>query len=139
MGKALPAPRPQPGLPLPSSPTTAKAGLDMVVQAFADYKKVVEVERTRRELIAARREVELERIRSQRHLLEGYLQQVFAERRDIIAGLFERLDQGLDSGNDALIQQCLGGIVAVASQSPLKDAHDLMRAMDDPQVQVIDI
>lgn len=139
MVKALPAPRPQPGLPMPSSPATAKAGLEMVVRAFADYKKVVEVERTRRDLIAARREVELERIRSQRHLLESYLQQVFAERREIIAGLFERLDQGLDSGNDALIQQCLGGIVAVAGQSPLKDALDLMRAMDDPQVRVIDL
>lgn len=72
--------------------TASDPSLATVVRAFADYKKVVEGERTRRDLIAARLE--------------------------IIAGLFERLNQGLDSGNDAL---------------------DLMRAMDDPQVRVIDL
>ncbi len=129
-GKAFPAKVP---------PQAAVEGLSMLLTAFNDYKKTVEIERTKRSQIAAWRDTEIERIRSQREALESYLREVFKERKKLIEELFERMDRGIESGDDHLVSGCLSSIISVAKDSPLRGAYEMMQKMSDPNVKIIDI
>ena len=97
-------------IPLPKpSPTQVVSGLKMVVEEYYKNKRVQAEEETKRLAIDKASKVELERIRTQREIMEQYLTGMFAERKQMIARLFDALDKGIDNGNDMVIQQSLGG------------------------------
>ena len=116
----------------------AQVGLEMVVHAWQENKKVQAIEKTKRLAITERSKVELERIRSQRVIMEKYLSGMFAERKQIISGLFDALDQGMESNNDSVIQQSLAGIVDIAKECPLKGLQQVIADYDNPNVNRID-
>ena len=120
-------------------PTAALDSFRMLVDAHNDYQKTVQIETTKREAIAAWRDVRIRDLENRRAILESYLTNSFAERRDLIQGFFERLDRGIDEGNDHLISEALGGIVAIAKQSPLADVEKLIGDMNDDNVKYIEI
>lgn len=124
-----------PGVPL----TAAQAALNCLFEAHYEYRKVAETERTKREAIGAWRDVRLEEIKNQREILERYLVGIFQERRQIIQELFERLDSGISCGNSQIIEHSLGAILSVAKQSPMFGVEEVLTAMQNKNVKVIDI
>lgn len=121
------------------SPTAALDSFRMLVDAQRDYKKTVELETSKREAIAAWRDVRLIDLENRRASLEGYLTHRFAERRYMIEEMFQRLDRGIDEKNDQLITGALGAIVDIARQSPLADVDKLIGDIDSPNVPSIEI
>lgn len=125
---------------LPVNPTeTAGASFNMLVSAWADYKKIAETERTKRAAISAFKETKLAQIESQRSILEQYLSGVFKERASTINGFFERLDRGIENGDSELIGLAIGAIVDITKESPLAGAREIIGAMYDPDIKTIEI
>ena len=125
-------------LPL-SQVGAANDSFKMLVDAYSNYKTTVQVEKTKRTVIEAWRETKVLELNNQREILEIYLKETFKERAKNIEGFFATLDKGIDSGNDNLIEQSIRAILAIAKQSPLAEAKELINAMRDPNVRSIEI
>lgn len=118
---------------------TAGASFNMLVSAWADYKKIAETEGTKRSAISAFKDTKLAQIESQRNILEQYLSGIFKERATTINGFFERLDKGIESGDSELIGLAIGAIVDITRESPLAGAREIIGAMYDPDIKTIEI
>lgn len=122
----------------------AMRGLDaltQIVNAVSDAHHVHQVESTKRARLQAYEATEVARIKAGSEILRDYFDKVFTERRQVHQGLFERLDQALESGNTDALQAVTQGIVEVARSSPLASVGDLGQiraALDDPD-QVWDL
>lgn len=117
----------------------AQQSMETLYSAYFNYKSVAQVEGTKREAIAAWRDVKLGELSNQRELLEQFMKETFKERATVIEGFFEKLDEAIESGNDNLLEKSIMGILTIAKHSPLLQAKDLMDAMRNPDVKVIDL
>ena len=117
----------------------AQSSFEMLVSSWMEYKKVAEVEDTKREAISAFKEVKLGQISAQRAVLEGYLTKTFEERATTIHNFFEVLDKGIETGDSSLISNAIGAIVDITKQSPRAGARELIGAFYDPDVKTIEI
>ncbi len=108
-------------------------------EAWFDYKKVREVEETKRESIRAQRDVAIAKIKAEKEILEKYLEQSFAERRYTIEETFKRFDSALESNNLELASQAMQSIVCIVKESPLKQINKLIDMTNDPTVDEIEI
>lgn len=122
-----------------NSTEAAKSSFDMLVNAWAECKKISELEQTKRTEINAWKETNLAKINAQKTILEQYLTLAFKERAETIRALFERLDKGIENNNTDLINATLGGIIEMAKISPLKEAAQLVIAVNDPNTKSIEI
>lgn len=123
---------------VPANPASALEAFNMLVKAHHDYKITAETERTKRSAIEAWRQVQVGNLQMQKELLQSYLSQTFAERRHVIDEMFDRLDQGIESGNTDLMNMAMSSIVNIVQTSPLKDAQVIMQSIADPNVQRIE-
>jgi hypothetical protein len=106
-----------------------------VVQAWTEYLKIAEEERTKRREIEKWEKVTLAEIKTRRDLLIGYLEKSFDERSKNFQALFQTVDQAMLSGNNQQLGIALHTIVELAKSSPFKDLTDLSNvkaALDDP-------
>lgn len=117
----------------------AEKSFTILIDAWRDYKKTCEVEETKRSYISAQRDISLAKIQSQRAILEKYLENTFAERRFTITEMFDRLDKGIESGNDTLIAMSMNAIVSTVKSSPLAGVQNIISQIDDPTVDAIEI
>lgn len=131
-GKALTA--------IPSAIPVHAAGsvMSRLIETHHEYKKLAAQEKTRREAINAWKDVRLADLKNQKEILRQYLEETFKERKQMIDGLFEALDKGIENNNPELINVAIGGIVNIASQSPLQQVDKLMFAMRNDDVKVIE-
>ena len=118
--------------------SSAYQGFEMLTKAYADYKTICQTEHTKREAIAAWREVQLTKTNNQREFLESYLKERFAERRHVIDEMFKRLDKGIESDNPELITTAMSAIENTVKSSPLQEAGQVLMAMNDPTVDKIE-
>lgn len=118
--------------------SSAYQGFEMLTKAYADYKTICQTEHTKREAIAAWREVQLTKTNNQREFLESYLKERFAERRYVIDEMFKRLDKGIESDNPELITTAMSAIENTVKSSPLQEAGQVLMAMNDPTVDKIE-
>lgn len=107
--------------------------------AWVSYKKVHEVEKTKRESIKAQRDVAITKIKAQKDILEQYLIQSFSERKFVIEETFKRLDSALESDNLDLASQAMQSIVSIVKESPLKQVNELVAMTNDPNIDEIEI
>lgn len=117
----------------------AESSLKLIVSAWSDYKKIAEVESTRREEISAWKEVTLFSLQAQRDTLRQYLEHTFSERALMIRETFNVLDKGIEGNNYELVNKALDTIVTIAKTSPLEGAKAVMTDMYDPKVKSIEI
>ena len=117
----------------------AQKSIETLYSAYFNYKNVAQVEGTKRQAIATWRDANLTELTNQRELLEQFMKEIFKERATVIEGFFEKLDQALESGNDNLLEKSIIGILTIAKHSPLLQAKNLMDAMRNPDVKVIDL
>ncbi|MCI1010473.1 hypothetical protein HWE02_14500 [Pseudomonas oryzihabitans] len=117
----------------------AQSSFEILVSSWAEYKRISEVEDTKRSAISALKDVKLEQIGAQRAILEQYLAKTFEERATTIHNFFEVLDKGIENGDSSLISNAIGAIVDITKQSPLAGARELIGAFYDPEVKTIEI
>lgn len=111
------------------------AALEAILTSYADYKKIATQERTKREQIRVRRDVELRKIEAQRELFMTYLERTFDERRANFAKFFEVLDQAVETDAVDVIAKTLDSITMLARTSPFKDiatVAQVRNVLDDP-------
>ena len=126
-----------PKMPVPTpDPNMA---FNTLVSAWKECSIITEQEKTKRENICAYRDVNIKAIEENSAILKIYLEKTFAERSMVIHGMFERLDQGLASGNLDVISATIAAIVDVTKQSPLAAARELIANYRDPNVAMIEI
>ena len=117
----------------------AQQSMETLYGAYFNYKSVAQIEGTKREAIAAWRDVKLGELTNQRELLEEFMKETFRERASVIEGFFEKLDQAIETGNESLLDKSIMGIITIAKHSPLLQAKDLMDAMRNPDIKIIDL
>lgn len=109
--------------------------LNEVVQAWTEYLKIAEEEKTKRRDIEAWEKVTLAEIKAKRDFLVGYLEHSFDERTQNFQSLFQTVDQAMLSGDNQQLGLALHTIVELAKSNPFKDLADLSTvkaALDDP-------
>ena len=104
-----------------------------VVSAWKEYATVCQVE------IRADRDVRIASIKEQGQVWRAFIENTFAERRDIFSRSFDMLESGLDSGDDKKISTALAMITEQIKVSPMKQAAEMMQAMSDPDVKHIEV
>lgn len=123
----------------PAGLSAAQQSMETLYKAYFDYKKVVQVESTKREAISAWRDVKLNELSNQRELLEKFMKKTFNERANVIEKFFEGMDRAIENNDDNLLDKSIMGIVEIAKSSPLLQVKELMDAMRNSDVKVIDI
>jgi hypothetical protein len=116
------------------SPADAMSVLNLIIDSAQEYLQVREVERTKRDKIAANKKVALKTIHDRSELFLTYLDRSFDEREKNFANLFGALDKAMTEGVGN-VAEILGAITTLAAASPFKDLHDPVRvreALDDP-------
>ncbi len=117
------------------SGATGLQALTELVGAAHDCVVTMAQEKTKQTRLTAYRDTEVAKIKTAESILKKYFDNVFAERRANIDGLFNKLDRALDSGDPQVVNQMVNAIVDIAKSSPLADLGDLTRiraALDDP-------
>lgn len=117
-----------------SSPIDVANLLKDVLDAAQAYAVTREEEATKREAIAARRDVLLSEIEAKRELFITYLNRSFDERERNFEKLFAVLDEAL-GGDGSQVASILGSITTLAASSPFKELHDIefvRAAVQDP-------
>ena len=107
--------------------------------AWIDYKKIREVEVTRREQISADRDVKLAAIRESADVLRMLINETFEERANNFERYFALLERGFENDNDKEINAALAMIVEQTKVSPMGQAAQLVNQINDPNVKFIDI
>lgn len=111
----------------------------LLVDAYSLCRTTESVEQTKRLQITSDRDIKINEIKTKKDLLESYMKSAFAERADMIEGFFERLDVAIEKEDYKLLEHSIGAILAVAKQSPILHSKELIAAMNNPDVDVIDI
>lgn len=133
--KKIPSP-----IPMPTGTTVpVEQSVSMLIEAWKDYNKICVVEETKREAIRSNRDVNLAKIKAQRDTLEQYLTGVFKERQQVISGMFDALDKGIEKGDDNLIALSMNTIVNTIKTSPLEGIQNILLQIDDPNIDAIEI
>jgi len=109
--------------------------LNDVMQAWTEYLKVAEEEKTKRCDIKAREKVDVAEIQAKRDLLIGYFERSFDERAKNFQVLFQAVDRAMTSGDNQQLGLALHAITDLAKSSPFKDLASLsgvQAALGDP-------
>lgn len=93
------------------------AAQDMASQVI-ELMRIREVEQTKREEIAVRKESTIAAINAQKEVILEGMRQVFAERANVLQQNFKVLDQALEKGDLAMVNLALGSMVQVIQTSP---------------------
>lgn len=124
-------------IPKPS-PDMAFQAFQMLADAHHEYRMTVQAETTKREAIHAWRDVNVGKIEQQTEFLKAYLAETFKERRHSIDEMFERLDKGIEAGNMDLVNIAMESITTIVKSSPLKEAENIIQALNDPNIEKIE-
>jgi hypothetical protein len=109
--------------------------LNEIVQAWTEYQKIVELEKTKRRDIEAWEKVTLAEIKAKRYFLMEYLDRSFDERSKAFKKYFQVIDSALSSGDNQQLALALHAVTELAKTSPFKNLSDLSSvkaALNDP-------
>lgn len=116
-------------IPLPKDPTLYVEAFNKVTDLCREWATVHEQEKTKRTGIEAQRDVLMEKLRSQRKMMNRFLDGHFQQQQTALNGLFRSLDSAISSGNPDLVGPILTGIVETVRTSPLGDLLTLDQRM----------
>jgi hypothetical protein len=123
------------GLTNKMSPEQAFEGFKAIVDAHKENHKVTEVERTKREEIGAYRDIEIEKIQSQKEILKSYFEDSFSERKENFNKLFDALDKGIELNNPELIMHTIRAITDIAKDTPLNKMHEVASQLQSGELK----
>ncbi len=105
-----------------------------VLREYISYRKTVSEQQTERERIAARRDVAVRLIESEKEIIMEYFKQRFAERTTALNGFFDVLHSAVQEKNEHAMDTALSGILGIVKDSPLKDFETFRQARADNRV-----
>lgn len=132
-------PIPTKNIPVTLPLETTVSGFTMLVTAWQDYKKTHEVESTKRAHIAAARDIRVEELRQRADILRLTVMKTFEERAHNFDQFFTMLESGFDTDDDRKINAALTMIVEQVKANPMAQASQMISAIQDPNVDVIDV
>jgi len=118
-------------IPIAADPTALASAANRLVDAYKEWQIVKEQETTKRMGINAQRDAIMEKIRTDREVLVGYMKGHFDTQGAALDGLFKGLDTALASGNPELVGPVLSSIVETVKASPLGDMLTLDKRMKE--------
>jgi hypothetical protein len=102
------------------------------ISGIADYFRTIQEEQTRRQAIAANRDVLIARLTAEKETILAYFSHRFAERRAALDEFFELLHHALDSGDNHHLNIALAGILGIIQDNPLGDFETFKQQFQDP-------
>ena len=109
--------------------------LNEIVQAWTEYLRIAEEEKTKRCEITAAEKATLAKIQAKRDFLISYLEHSFDERAKNFRSLFQVADQAILSGDNQQLGLALQAVIELAKSNPFQNLADLSTvkaALDDP-------
>jgi len=91
-----------------------------VVEQVTELMRIREIEQTKREDIAARRDTALAAISSQKEIILEYMRSTFAERAAVLQEDFKVIDQALERNDVQMLNAALTNMVQVIQTSPFQ-------------------
>ncbi len=115
------------------------AGGLQVITEVIDYLKLAQVEETKRQMIAAQRDVLVRAIESEKELIEKYFQERFRERATALGELFTMLRSAVDKGDITIVDRTLAAILGILQDSPLRDLENFRSWFYSPDPEPIEL
>lgn len=109
----------------------------MVAELGREWVTVHEQEKTKRAGIEAQRDAYIEKVRSQRKVMNRFLDGHFQQQATTLNGLFRSLDTAIASGNPDQVGPILNGIVQTVRNSPLGDLLTLDERMKSDEFTLV--
>lgn len=103
---------------------------EQLFEAWKECNNTTEREKTKRLAIDAWKDKELARIGGATQILREYLQQEFAQRKDVYQRFFDGMERALAEGNNDLAAKMADQIIGVIRQSPLDKARDILKLIN---------
>ncbi len=122
-----------------AAPAQVAGSLSDLVNAWKDYQTTREIETTKRTQIAADRDVRLAAIHAQAEVVHRLIDKTFDERSNNFDKFFNILEKGFATNDDRQINAALTMIVEQVKVSPMAKAMEMMKQINDPNVEYIDI
>jgi hypothetical protein len=97
------------------------------VQAIDEYVSAMEREKYKRQEIEAKRTAALSLIRTERRLLNQYLNHRFGERSELYAKYFNLIDTALQIGNEEILSIALESIQNIYQDNPAAGIGEFRR------------
>lgn len=124
-------------IPIPKDPAQYVEAFKMVSELCREWVTVHEQEKTKRTGIEAQRDACMEKLRSQRKVMNRFLDGHFQQQATALNGLFRSLDTAIASGNPDLVGPILTGIVETVRNSPLGDLVTLDQRMKNDEFTLV--
>lgn len=102
------------------------------ISEIGDYLRALAEEETKRQAIAANRDVLIARITAEKEVILAYFDRRFAERRAALDEFFELLRHAVDSGDNHQLNVALAGILGIIQDNPLDDFETFKQQFQDP-------
>ena len=116
----------------------AQMVIPATIDGIADCFRTLQEEETKRQVIAANREVLITRITAEKDAILAYFDLRFAERRAALDEFFELLNHAMKSGDNQQLNTALAGILGVIQDNPLDDFETFRQQFNNPD-HVIEI
>lgn len=110
-------------IPIPLADATKN-----VFDQVAELVRIREIEQTKREEIAARKETAIAVINSQKEIILECMRSTFAERAAVLQVNFKVIDQALENNDVNMLNAALASMVQVIQTSPFKAIKDVIEA-----------
>ncbi|MEA5448865.1 hypothetical protein VB780_09820 [Leptolyngbya sp. CCNP1308] len=108
-------------------PMSSAVCFKQLVDAYSEYQRVVQEERTKRREITAWEKTTLADIQQRRDVMMQFLDRSFNERAENFKDFFALADQAISMENNDQLAAVLISIVDLAKASPFKDLADWQR------------
>jgi hypothetical protein len=98
---------------------------DKIVNLIIECKKIEDKKNVTKYAIDAWERTEIEKIKSNREMIESIMKKIFDERSENFKFLFQQIDMAMQSNNNDQLASHLSAFVAIAQSSPLKPSKRL--------------
>ena len=109
----------------------AAQAIPSTIEGISAYFRTLEEEETKRQAIAANRDVLVARINAERDAILAYFGHRFAERRAALDELFVTLRHATASGDNEQLVVALTGILGIIQENPLDDFETFKRKLQN--------
>lgn len=110
----------------------AAQAIPSTIEGISTYFRTLQEEETRRQAIAANRDVLVARVNAERDAILAYFGHRFAERRAALDELFVTLRHATANGDNGQLVVALSGILGIIQQNPLDDFETFKKNLQNP-------
>ena len=110
----------------------ARTVIPSTISDIVDCFRAIAEEETKRQAIAANRDVLIARITAEKEAILAYFGYRFAERRAALNAFFDLLRHAMATGDNQQLVAALTGILGIIQENPLADFETFRQKFQDP-------